>query len=165
MCEHSIDLLLMPHSAPTPEPSPLFPQKSVDKNNENLKNLAVYYATLLGVPAVMINKWGPWESPTPGIPFLYQRSYFMGGTAIADSDGGLLSQLGYEEGILVEDVSLDPEKKTHTAPRCQGRWSQQEPWHKNLFILIEAIGLTWYKMSRERRRRAREISGKTGITS
>jgi N-carbamoylputrescine amidase len=165
LCEQSIDLLLMPHSAPAPEPSFIFPQKAVDSNNENMKNLTVYYASLLGIPAVMINKWGPWESPTPGVPFLCQHSAFMGYTAIADSDGGLLSQLGYEEGILVEDVSLDPEKKTHVAPQCQGRWSQQENWHKYLFILVETMGKNWYKMSRERRRRAREISGTADLAS
>ena len=160
LCEQSIDLLLMPHSAPAPEPSPLFPQKSIDRLNQNLKSLAVYYAKLLGVPAVMINKWGPWESPTPGMPFLYQRSCFVGYTSIADSDGRLKSQLGNEEGILVEDITLDPEKKTNASPSCRGRWSQQEPWHKNIFMLIETMGAIWYKMSRERRRRAREISGR-----
>jgi N-carbamoylputrescine amidase len=153
-----IDLMLMPHSAPTPETSPLYPQKSVDQSNRNLKNLTVYYAGLLGIPTVMTNKWGPWESPTPGMPFLYQRSYFVGFTSIADSDGRLLSQLGNEEGVLVEDVVLDPGRKKGAAPNCQGQWSQPEPIHKNIFLLIEAMGRLSYRLSRERRRRAREIS-------
>ncbi len=157
MIQKSVDLMIMPHSAPTPEPNFLFPEKSVVKYNENLKNLSVYYAKLLGIPAVMINKCGDWESPTPGLPFLKQKSFFPGFTSIADSDGNLKAQLGDEEGIIVEDVRIDHKLKTNDPPECTGRWSQSEPWHKNLFIPVEIMGTLSYKMNSLRRKKAKEI--------
>ena len=89
MDAHSVDLLLMPHSAPSPMKSILTPGSAVDSFHAHLKGLSVQYARLLGVPAVMINKSGKWETPLPGIPFMKQTSSFPGFSSIADSDGTL----------------------------------------------------------------------------
>jgi N-carbamoylputrescine amidase len=158
MYSQSVDLQVMPHSAPSPMPNPLFPAKSVAKYDENLKNMPSYYAGMLGIPVMLINKCGPWESPIPFMPFLTQKSSFPGFSAIADSDGKIVVQLGEEEGVIVADVTLDPSRKTTTCPTCHGRWSRKMPWAMNQFRLIEAAGSAWYKHSSERKRRAREIS-------
>jgi len=157
MYSQAVDLQLMPHSAPSPMPNPLFPAKAVAKYNDNLKKLATYYAAMLGIPAVFINKCGPWTSPIPGLPFLTQTSSFPGLSAIVDSDATVKAQLGDEEGVIVEEVTLDPSRKTSTCPTCYGRWSMKMPWVMNQFRLIEAMGSAWYKLSSERKRRAREI--------
>jgi len=157
MYSHAVDLMLMPHSAPTPAPSPIFPPKQVELYNRRMKGLAAYYAKHLGIPAIMINKCGPWESPLPGLPFLPQKSYFPGYTAIADSNAEVKSQLANEEGVLVEDVLLDPSRKAKQAPPVHGRWSGFVPWPIYLFIGVEAMGKICYTVSTERRRRAREI--------
>lgn len=158
MYSQSVDLQLMPHSAPSPMPNPLFPAKAVEKYNDNLKKLPAYYAAMLGIPAVLINKCGPWVSPIPGLPFLTQTSSFPGLSAIVDSDGTVKAQLGDEEGVIVEEVTLDPSRKTGVRPTCYGRWSMKMPWVMNQFRLIEAMGSVCYKLSGERKRRAREIS-------
>ena len=158
MYAQSVDMMLMPHSAPAPTPSPLFPQKYVDIYNESLKGLAGYYARLLGIPVIMVNKCGRWQSPVPFLPFVNQDSGFPGLSAIVDSDGTHKAQLGDEEGVIVEEVILDPARKTNVRPVCHGRWSMKEPAVLNLFRLVEATGRTWYRFSGERRRRAREIS-------
>ena len=158
MSTHSVDIMLMPHSAPSPMKSILTPQKAVNAFNGNLKDLAVNYAKQLGIPAIMINKSGKWETPLPGNPFLKQVSSFPGFTAIADSDGKLKAQLGSEEAVIVEDVIIDASRKTNLQLECKGRWKGDFPWGIKIWRQVEAMGRIWYSLSSERKRRAREIS-------
>jgi N-carbamoylputrescine amidase len=106
----------------------------------------------------MVNKCGPWHSPLPGLPLVSQRSHFPGLSSIADSDGSLLAQLGAEQGVIVEDVTLDPARKKTHLPARRGRWALDVPWAASLFQLVEAAGGLWYRRSAKRRRRARAIS-------
>lgn len=158
MCTVQPDLLLMPHSAPSPMPNPLFPRRSVEEYNRRLRELAPFYARMLGIPVVMVNKRGPWVSPIPGLPFLTQRSSFPGYTCIADSDGSILARLGDEEGVIVEEVRMDPARRKGEVHPAGGRWAFPVPWAMNQFRLIEAVGRVYYRLSRERRRRARHIA-------
>lgn len=158
MCSQSVDLMLMPHSAPTITPRPWFIGKTIGRFESILKNLARVYASSLGIPVIMVNKSGRWRSPIPLLPFFDQDSRFPGFSAIVDSNGEVKAQLGDEEGLIVEDVILDPSRKTNSWPGCHGRWSMKEPLALNAFRLMEAAGRAWYALSRERRRRAAEIS-------
>lgn len=158
MCEHSVDLLLMPHSAPTPSTSVLVSRKNAEDFNRGLKELAPHYARVLGVPAVMINKSGRWQTPVPGLPFLRQDSAFPGLSTICDSDGTVKAQMGSEEGVVIGDVTLDPSRKTGRMPRCYGRWAVKERIPIPAPRVIEALGRIWYALSRERKKRARQIS-------
>jgi N-carbamoylputrescine amidase len=158
MSTHSVDIMLMPHSAPSPMKSIITPQKAVNAFNSNLKELAVTYAKQLGIPAVMVNKSGKWETPLPGNPFLKQVSSFPGFTAIADSDGKLKAQLGDGEAVIVEDVIIDASRKTNSQIECKGRWTGDFPWGIKIWRQVEAMGRIWYSLSSERKRRAREIS-------
>ncbi len=159
MSSQRVDLLLMPHSAPSPMPSLLFPASAVAFYNDRLKDRAERYAMMLGIPVAFINKCGPWVTTMPFMPFLTQRSRFPGLSAIADSDGTVKAQLGDEEGIIVEEVMLDPARQTGVCPASRGRWATRVPLAMNQFRVLEAMGRVWYRFSRERRRRAREISG------
>jgi len=150
MFAHSVDIMLMPHSAPSPMESILTPRSAVDAFNANLKGLAQNYAGLLGIPAVMINKSGRWETPLPLIPFLTQVSAFPGYTSIADSDGTLKAQLGAGEGVIGEEKNV--------GPSCRGRWTGRFPWGIRIWRLVEAMGSMSYRLSSERKRRARAIS-------
>ena len=158
MCEYSVDLLLMPHSAPTPSTSVLVSRKNADDFNRGLEELAPHYARVLGVPAVMINKSGPWQTSLPGLPFLQQDSSFPGLSTICDSDGTIKAQMGNEEGLVVEDVILDPSRKTGRTPPCYGRWAVKQRIPIPAPQVIEAFGKTWYALSTDRKRRARQIS-------
>lgn len=160
MVEGSADIMVMPHSAPSPMPNPLFPTGSVERFNANLRKLASVYAEMLGIPVIFVNKSGEWHSPMPGLPFLTQHSSFPGLTAIVDSDGTLKAQLGSEEGVIVEDVILDSTRKTGRAPARRGHWAMPEPWLMNIWRVVEAIGGLYYRSSGQRRRRAREISSR-----
>ncbi len=159
MSTQLVDLLLMPHSAPSPMATLLFPVRAVAQYNQCLANLALHYARMLGIPAVFVNKCGPWLSPIPFVPWLGQRSKFLGRSAIVDSDGTVKRQLGVEEAVIVEKVTLDPSRKTGRCPARRGRWATNVPVAVNQFRLLEAMGAAWYRLNDKRRRRAREISG------
>lgn len=158
MHSKSPDIILMPHSSPSPTPGLLFPEKGVLEYNENLRNLAAYYARMFGVPVVLSNKCGRWKTTFMNLPLLVQDSSFPGCSTIADSDGTKKAQLGDQEGVIVEEVLLNPALKTQSPPTCHGRWTMDEPWSKNLFVIVEAIGSTWYRFSGDRKRRAKRIS-------
>ena len=166
MCQQSVDLLLMPHSIPLLMRSFFFNGKQVERYMDAVKDLAVRYARMLGVPVVMANKCGPWVSPMPGNPFPVQRSSFPGLSTVADSDGTLKTQLGDEEGVIVEDVRLDPSRKIHKVPPSYGRWAWKDPYGFSWLLRIatpvtEACGRLWYSLSMERRRKARAVSSGT----
>jgi N-carbamoylputrescine amidase len=153
--------MLMPHSAPTPAPGPLFPQRDIDVYHARLKGLTPFYAKLLGIPAIMANKCGPWDSTIPGLASLSRQSSFPGLSSIAESDGTLCSQLDDEEGIIVSDVTLDPTRKATIPPKGHGRWFGPVERPVYLFPLIEMVGGLWYALSRERKCHARAISAST----
>lgn len=162
MCGQSVDIMLMPHSAPAPTPVWWLPGKRREAIAEILRKLPVYYANILGVPVVYVNKTGPFKSPVPGLPIYPQNSHFPGESTIADSDGTILARLGADEGIAVADVHLDPARKARSAPGCHGRWSMEIPVELYGFITAEVAGRIWYSLSSERKKKAREISSRAG---
>lgn len=157
MYHQSVDTILMPHSAPTPMENPLCTREYVKWYDNAHRECAQRSARLLGVPAIMANKCGSWQTPLPG-PFPPQDSSFPGLSAIADSDGTGKAQLSDKEGVIVEDVTLDPSRKTHTPPQCWGRWAIKVPRQTKVFRAVEAFGGLSYSLSSERKKRAREIS-------
>jgi len=159
MAAQSVDLMLMPHSAPLATQGVIFPKKAIQADRAALKSLTPFYARMLGIPVMLVNKHGPWETPLPLLgPLAYQRSRFPGLSAITDSDGTLKAQLDDQEGVIVEDVTLDPARKTNSATRRRGRWNRNETWSKKIFVLAEATGRIWYRFKRERKQKARAIS-------
>ena len=158
MHQQSVDLLIMPHSAPTPEQSLFFPQKQAENFNKVIEELGSLYALKLGVPVILSNKCGKWQTPLLNLPFLAQNSTFPGLSTIADSDGVVKAQLGDEEGVIVEDVTVDPSREITTQPQCFGKRSMEQTWPVNLFRVVEAFGGLYYSLSLKRRRLAREIS-------
>ena len=91
-----------------------------------------------------------------------QTASVPGFSAIVASDGSVKAQSDYEEGVLVEDVTMAPALKNGAKPVTCGRWSRELPWDINLFRLIEAAGRSWYRRSSLRKRKAMEISSGGG---
>ena len=158
MCLQSVDLMLMPHSHPLPMQSFFARRKQIDYFLNSLRELAPRYALMLGVPSVMCNKCGPWETGIPVLPFHREISSFPGLSTIADSDGVVKAQLGDEEAVIVADVTLDPSRRRHELPQFYGRWAWKGPWFRGSFPVLEAMGRLWYAQSSERKRRARAVS-------
>jgi len=159
MHEQSADLLLMPHSAPGASPSFFTSKRDVAVEAERFRGLAERYARMLGIPAILVNKIGPWESPLPGIPFFTERSKFLAMSSIADSDGTVAARLDDEEGIVWADVRLDPARKKKEPPESHGRWNDPPYMLEHLVGWSASVGRLWYTLSAERRRRARDLTG------
>ncbi len=159
MYSQSADLMLQPHSSPARTVSKLVSPKAVETIRNTLEKRPLLYADMLGIPVIFCNRSGQFISPMPGIPFLKQDTHFDGLSAIVDSDGTQKARLGSEEGVIVEDVILDPALKKKVPPVTYGRYAMPDAhWTKNAVILIEAAYGLCYLFSRERKRRAREIS-------
>jgi N-carbamoylputrescine amidase len=160
MCEHAVDLVLMPHSAPSPSQNILFRRRLLEHYNREVREVPQRLAASLGVPVVMVNKSGPWRTGVPMLPFPFVKmdSSFPGFSAIVDSDGTIKRQLGAEEDVIVEDVTLDPSRKTGQRPRCYGRWAWAGQRGRSVMPLIEAFGRVSYSLSSERKKRARQVS-------
>ncbi|MFA5079210.1 MAG: carbon-nitrogen hydrolase family protein, partial [Dehalococcoidia bacterium] len=159
MYGQSVDILLQPHAAIALQSSRLFPQKSTEVINDFLRKVSSIYAGLLGIPVIYCNHSGQWRSPMPGIPFLKFDNPFDGFSSIANSDGSLMAQLEREEGVIVEEVILDPSLKKKVAPQTYGKWSMPDvPLSMKIWGLLEFIYAMCYRSSKQRKLRAREIS-------
>jgi N-carbamoylputrescine amidase len=159
MYSQSVDLMLQPHSSPGHTVNRLRPAKTAELFKIALARRSVIYANMLGIPVIFCNHSGKFITPMPGLPFLNQDSHFDGLTSIADSDGTLKAQLGSEEGVIVEDVIIDPALKKRTPPATYGRYAMPGGhWTRWIVLLIEATYGLCYRLSGERKRRARQIS-------
>jgi len=157
MSRESVDLVLMPHSYPVPAGSSgMLPR---EKMLAHLQMIAPLYVSLLGVPVVLANKSGAWESPIPGPQLMSLKgSCFPGQSTIVDSDGSVKARLGDEEGVIVADVTLDPARKRHPVPPRYGRYVYPVPRLSMILRLMEAMGGLHYLLSSTRRSRARSVS-------
>jgi N-carbamoylputrescine amidase len=117
----------------------------------------------------MVNKVGSFYSPP--LRFLSPKliaegwramvSTFPGKSAIADSDGSIKAKMGSDEGILVEDVRLDPSRKTKLELKCDHQWIKAPPHKRRQYYDYTAnIGSDWYSESLERKQRAVSISSR-----
>jgi len=160
MYEQSVDLMLQPHAAIALKPDKiLFPPKTAELINDFLHKVSSIYAGMLGIPVIYCNHSGQWRSAMPGLPFMKMDNPFYGFSSISDSDGTLKAQLGGEEGVIVEDVILDPSLKKKVPPRTYGKWSMPNvPSAVKTWSLLEAVYGVWYRSSKERKLRARKIS-------
>jgi len=118
------------------------------------------YARMLGIPAVQVNKSGPWKSALPAF-FPAQDSKYDGQSEIADSDGKIIAELRDEEAFIVGEVTLDPTLKNHALDKEHlryGRWIAPVPLEFKLYRLVEAIGARSYRTNPRRRTKAMAVS-------
>lgn len=146
------DMLLMPMAAPTPPRSILYSKKRIAAYLNAFRNGATMLAKQLGVPVIMANKTGPWETPLPvWLPKV--RSSFPGFSCIADSDGTEKARLEDEEGVIVAEVSLDPARKHLQLPPDADKyrpWVMPVPPDYKTFAIFERFGHRQYLRSQHR---------------
>lgn len=158
MYEQSVDLLLQPHASPALTASRLISEKSAALLRTTFEKRAQIYAGMLGIPVIYCNHSGRLITPVPGMPCLKQDTVFAGLSSIADSDGTLKAQIGSEEGVVVADVILSPDRKSKLPPTTYGMWSMPYIHWTRKNRSVETMGRIWYQFSKERRRRAMIIS-------
>jgi N-carbamoylputrescine amidase len=165
MQEQEVDILLMPHAWPIPfKMSGLISEKDIRDADENARNYAVLFAKMLGVPVVFVNHTGPmeggrWAGILGGLMDAEHMRY-AGYSAIVDSDLSVKSQIGQDEGVLVADVTLDTSRKIKGDRPDYGGWIHPgEPLLRKVILPVEiGRGKLGYRMSGERKRKARAVS-------
>ena len=157
----NIDLYLRPFSGASFEAKFPIREKDVDFLNAALRDGTAETAKIMGIPVVMSNKVGRLQTKVPG-GFPEQDVEFPGYSAVADSDGKLLSQIPPKmEGIAIGEVTLDPSRKARQKePQQHGRWSTAMPWWAFIWPLTQKMGERSYKKNRIRVERALNVSNK-----
>ncbi len=157
MFKNKVDLILNPLSAPGLTKNYYTPENKIVEYLNLIKTGTKKTAERLGVPVIMANKCGKWKTPLP-FPLSSQDTTFPGYSAIADSDGTIKAQLKDEEGIIVSEVTLNPNLKFKKKLGNKGRWFLDVPSYFNLMVISETIGKIAYSFSKKRKQKAKKIS-------
>lgn len=154
-----IDLYLRPFSGASFQAKFPIRQKDVEFLNAALRYGTAETARAMGIPVVMSNKVGRLVTKLPA-GFPPQDVEFPGFSAVADSDGRLLSQLPPgQEGVAIGDVTLDPSRKAkQRALRLHGRWTTAMPWWAFIWPLTQKMGERSYRSNLSRKSRARSLA-------
>ncbi len=154
-----VDLMLMPHSYCTPtQVTKAVSQADIDRLNDNPVRVARMYNEGLGVPVILVNKSGGWNSPVPNTIFGQPKDYrFSGRSLILDADGTVCRQLGEEEELAVAKVHLDPSCKKQWDPLKYSRYIYPGPVGRELLRLVEWNGSRQYQRSSVRKQVAAQI--------
>lgn len=160
-----IDLYLRPFSGASFEARFPIRQRDADVLNAALRDGTAQTAQRMGIPVLMANKVGRLQTTLPA-GFPAQDIKFPGYSAIADSDGRLLGQLGPgQAGVVLATVHLRPERKRRElVPRAFGRWTARMPWWAFIWLLTQHMGEKAYAKNTSRKARARAISQTAGQT-
>lgn len=147
--ERRADLVLMPHSAPTPTLSPGIKPSYLEEYDRAIQHTAINMAKTLGVPTVMANKTGVWKTATP-LFFPDEDSSFPGFSCIVDSRANVVAGLDAGEGMAVAEILLCPEAKQPVLAQFKGKWSQHVPRIFSLFVIPETLGKLFYWIKKPR---------------
>jgi N-carbamoylputrescine amidase len=161
------DLVLMPHCWPLPtKAGGAVSARDIQRWHGIQSGLAPRYAMLLGIPAVFVNKVGPYASPAPRrwLPASTGME-FPGHATIADSDGTVVAALGGEEGVVAATVTLDPRRKVHQQPRTHGLYVYPSGAAGLVLLPPAWVFGRVYALSGERRRQARLVTAREPVVA
>jgi N-carbamoylputrescine amidase len=161
MESESPDLILMPHSAPTPH-LPLIQRWFAPVYDQNLADTPARYARALGAPVVMVNKVLTRSTTAlPFLPLLRLRWEFMGISSICAAGGEVLGRADRCETALVREIEL-----TRTEPQIPAEhhfyWSFEPPRFADslgrICLRLEERGKSSYARNPRRREAALRIT-------
>jgi N-carbamoylputrescine amidase len=147
----SVDLVLQPMAA-----GRLKPMKAGDIElfDRMIQRCGPYHARTLGVPVALANRTGLISTELPG-GFGEFNSSFPGYSQIVDSDGAVKAQMKAEEGVIVAEVGLSPERKRSKRPRCYGgMWAFPMPWFAYIWPETQQMGEKDYPENPRRKQAA-----------
>jgi N-carbamoylputrescine amidase len=151
------DIVLMPHSYCTPTiPDKLISYEDIDRLKTLPVKVAHLYNGFLGVPIIMCNKSGKWDSPVPNKIFGSPKDFaFSGKSVIIDADGTCLSELDDSEKIGYGCITIDPTLKNRGTIPKYSRYIYPGPSGREIIRLMEFQGYLNYRFSRLRKQKAR----------
>lgn len=147
----SVDLILQPAAA-----GRLKPMKDGDIQlfDSAIRRCAPYHARTLGVPVALANRTGLLNTELPG-GFGEFHSSFPGYSQIVDSDGTVKARMKAEEGVIVAEVVLTPERKRSQRPRCYDKmWAYPMPWFAYIWPESQHLGEADYAENPRRKQAA-----------
>jgi N-carbamoylputrescine amidase len=153
------DLVLMPHSYCTPTiPNKLTSCDDIDRLNNLPVKVAHLYNGFLGVPVLMCNKSGSWDSPVPNKMFGAPKDFkFSGKSTIIDADGTTINELDDKEAIGFGQVKLNPDMRRNVQIPKHSRYIYPGPFGREMIRLMELQGYLNYTFNRKRKRKALTI--------
>jgi N-carbamoylputrescine amidase len=157
MQTESPDLILMPHSAPTPR-VPVIHRWFARTYDQILADTPAKYARALGVPVVMTNKVLTRSTTAlPFLPLLRMSWEFMGMSTICAAGGDVLGRADRCETALVREIELNRAKSEVPADR-HFYWSFKPPRFADSFgrmcLWLEERGKESYASNPRRREAA-----------
>jgi N-carbamoylputrescine amidase len=151
----SVDLVLQPTAAGRLKP---MKDGDIELFDSMIRRCAPYHARALGVPVVLSDRTGPIHTDLPG-NFGEFHSSFPGYSQIVDSDGVVQERMKDEEGVIVADVVLDPERKRSKRLRCYGEmWAYPMPWFAFIWPQTQQMGEKDYAENARRRQAALAVA-------
>jgi len=151
MQQASVDLILQPMAAGRPKP---MKAGDIELFDSMIRRCGPYHARTLGVPVALSNRTGPINTELPG-GFGEFTSRFPGYSQIVDSDGVVKAQMKAEEGVIVAEVVLSPERKHSKRPRRYGgMWAFPTPWFAYIWPETQLMGEKDYAENPRRRQAA-----------
>jgi N-carbamoylputrescine amidase len=147
----SVDLVLQ--SAAAGRLKPMKPG-DIELFDRMIERSAPYHARTLGVPVAFANHTGEIHTELPGGYGEFDSS-FPGLSQIVDSDGAVKAKMGEEEGVVVADVELNPDRKRTKKPRCYGKmWAFPMPWFAFIWPQTQQEGEQAYAVNARRKEQA-----------
>jgi N-carbamoylputrescine amidase len=154
LAQSSVDLVLQPAAAGRLKP---IRPGDIELFDRMVVRIAPRFARVLGVPVVMANRVGAIHTVLPGEHGDFESS-FPGLSQIVDSDATVKAKMGAEEGVIVAEVQLDPNRKRRERPRCYGKmWALPMPWFAFIWPLTQEEGEEAYAINERRKEHALKI--------
>lgn len=154
MQRSSVDLILQPTAAGRPKP---MKAGDIELFDSMIQRCAPYHARALGVPVAFADRTGLINTELPG-GFGEFHSTFPGYSQIVDSDGVVKARMKNEEGVIVTEVVLSPERKHSKRPRCYGgMWAFPMPWFAYIWPESQKMGEKDYVENPRRRQAAARV--------
>lgn len=149
-------LILMPHSYCTPTlHNKMTSQADIDRLNSLPGHVAHIYNNLFGVPILMCNKSGSWDSPVPNKLLGTPKNYsFSGRSIILDADGTTIVELGTKESVGFGQVTLNPELKKKSPVPKHSRYIYPGPLGREIIRFMEWRGKLSYTFNKLRKQKA-----------
>lgn len=164
MVDQAPDLLLMPHSAPTPQ-VPVF----AEQFRRQFSSIAEFYAREFGIPVVFANKIAAHTTwtPVPGLPLVRIPIHCEGFSSVYRAGGHLIEQAPPTESVVIGEVTLDPSAKRTPTITPSGYWSNRPIFSRTLsgraFELFTTLGRRAYTTNPRRALAAESISHQSGL--
>lgn len=160
IAQADIDLMLMPHSYCIPtKTNKAVSQADIDRLDRLPGQVARMYNEWFGVPVILCNKSGAWESPVPRTILGQPKDYhFNGRSMIIDSDGRTKAELENQEAVITAQVTLVPQFKKHTQPARYSRYIYPGPAGREVLCILEAVGSFNYTRNAVRKQKAQRVT-------